>query len=212
MNSNELKHHGVKGQKWGVRRFQNADGSLKPAGRKRYNDDVNEKKAAYKDAKKAYNKSFRSANSYSERHFISQYVNKDKRAESDRRWNDAADKAKALDKAKKDYKQAKASADKAAVKKYEKKFNEAEKASNIADKKWNEVSEQYKALGKTRIERMLNAARNKSDAAKKYNKSYDEASKLSDLADQKWNDAKKEYVNTGRNRVEQLLNNVKYGS
>lgn len=32
----ELYHHGIKGQKWGVRRFQNADGSLKPAGAKRY--------------------------------------------------------------------------------------------------------------------------------------------------------------------------------
>ena len=28
-------HHGIKGQKWGVRRYQNKDGSLTPAGRKR---------------------------------------------------------------------------------------------------------------------------------------------------------------------------------
>lgn len=34
-----LEHHGVKGQKWGIRRFQNKDGSLTPAGRKRYGDD-----------------------------------------------------------------------------------------------------------------------------------------------------------------------------
>lgn len=31
-----LMHHGIKGQKWGVRRFQNEDGSLTPAGEKRY--------------------------------------------------------------------------------------------------------------------------------------------------------------------------------
>lgn len=31
----ELYHHGVKGQKWGVRRYQNKDGSLTPAGKKR---------------------------------------------------------------------------------------------------------------------------------------------------------------------------------
>lgn len=34
----DLRHHGIKGQKWGVRRFQNKDGSLTPAGRKRYGD------------------------------------------------------------------------------------------------------------------------------------------------------------------------------
>lgn len=32
----ELYHHGVKGQKWGVRRYQYADGTLTPDGKKRY--------------------------------------------------------------------------------------------------------------------------------------------------------------------------------
>lgn len=31
-----LAHHGIKGQKWYVRRFQNEDGSLTEAGKKRY--------------------------------------------------------------------------------------------------------------------------------------------------------------------------------
>lgn len=31
-----LAHHGIKGQKWGVRRYQNPDGSLTDEGRRRY--------------------------------------------------------------------------------------------------------------------------------------------------------------------------------
>ena len=35
-DSEYLAHHGIKGQKWGIRRFQNPDGSLTPAGKERY--------------------------------------------------------------------------------------------------------------------------------------------------------------------------------
>ena len=42
---NELYHHGIKGQKWGVRRFQNKDGSLTSAGKRRFKSVAsNEKK------------------------------------------------------------------------------------------------------------------------------------------------------------------------
>ena len=35
-HSEELMHHGIKGMRWGIRRYQNPDGSLTPAGLKRY--------------------------------------------------------------------------------------------------------------------------------------------------------------------------------
>ena len=44
----ELCHHGTKGMKWGVRRFQNKDGSLTPAGKKRYNKEMEKLKAEQK--------------------------------------------------------------------------------------------------------------------------------------------------------------------
>lgn len=36
MHTDYLEHHGILGQKWGVRRYQNPDGSLTSAGKKRY--------------------------------------------------------------------------------------------------------------------------------------------------------------------------------
>ncbi len=67
--NNELYHHGIKGQKWGVRRYQNKDGSLTPKGKKHYsNKEIKQDRDAIRkelashgasnltgDAKKAYN-------------------------------------------------------------------------------------------------------------------------------------------------------------
>lgn len=40
MENVELYHHGIKGQKWGVRRYQNSDGTLTDEGRKRYSSSI----------------------------------------------------------------------------------------------------------------------------------------------------------------------------
>ena len=36
LKTKELYHHGIKGQKWGIRRYQNEDGTLTEAGKKKY--------------------------------------------------------------------------------------------------------------------------------------------------------------------------------
>ena len=49
---NYIAHHGIKGQKWGVRRYQNEDGSYKPGAEGRYYD-KSEERQAKREARKA---------------------------------------------------------------------------------------------------------------------------------------------------------------
>lgn len=81
MYNEELYHYGVKGMRWGHRKkYYNSDGSLSQLGQARQN---------YKNAKKAYNKSFTG------------------RKKTDDAWNDVANKAEASRNARVEYKKAK---------------------------------------------------------------------------------------------------------
>lgn len=68
-STDELYHHGIKGQKWGVRRYQNPDGTLTTEGKARYlNSDGTlnakgrkEEKKLYADVKKNWHKVYNAA-------------------------------------------------------------------------------------------------------------------------------------------------------
>ena len=62
MSNGTLCHHGIKGMKWGIRRYQNKDGSLTPAGKKRayrMASDLNEKLVKSFKALDEYGKSIK---------------------------------------------------------------------------------------------------------------------------------------------------------
>lgn len=86
-----LQHHGVKGQKWGVRRYQNPDGSVTAAGKKRYNSDTNnyDTNRDILDSSYEFNLSFGNTKKYKEiEKRIDDALNKNNADEVDEAWKE----------------------------------------------------------------------------------------------------------------------------
>ena len=64
IRESDLAHHGIKGQKWGERRFQNDDGTLTAAGKERYGSNGEKKlsRAEKKSIRQEYRKAQRERN------------------------------------------------------------------------------------------------------------------------------------------------------
>lgn len=89
MSNYELCHYGVKGMRWGVRRFQRKDGSLTPAGKKRYYDtpELNRQKADVKYTKRERNIAY---NDWNNSHTQRQYnANRKRFLAADAQYNHA---------------------------------------------------------------------------------------------------------------------------
>ena len=64
ISEEELRHHGIKGQKWGVRRYQNEDGSLTAKGKQRYGSKENFEREYPQESKKKLKKAKQEVDTY----------------------------------------------------------------------------------------------------------------------------------------------------
>ena len=190
----ELYHHGIKGQKWGVRRWQNADGTYNEAGKKRYFDSNKHDRAANRIQKEI--NSFKGhEKEYSEAIRGLKYTRDQERAKA----NAQREKNNGI---------------KNAVKKYNKLADKADTLQDVADKAYEESTAAYNALGKNKLSRIVEAYKGTigkgSEAYKKYSKAYDKAVETQEVADEAYKKAKAAYTETGKTFAGRVLNNIRY--
>lgn len=97
--TNELYHHGILGQKWGIRRYQNSDGTLTTAGKARYGSTIQkmEKDAIASEYKRSRKNGggfvFKSARMSTGENYNKANLNFDKVVSSDKKYKELSKKA-----------------------------------------------------------------------------------------------------------------------
>ena len=137
MIENELIHYGVKGMRWGVRRYQNKDGTLTPAGKKREMKVSTTKKAVAR-----YNKKYEKVERLSDA--------------SDKKWEEVQELYRSLGRNRIQRMINASRKQTAASKKYNKAYDEWNMLAEKADAAWEEASKAYRDTGKNFISRVVN--------------------------------------------------------
>lgn len=193
---NELYHYGTKGQKWGLRRYQNEDGSLTEEGRIHYGygEARAKARAKYDLAKQNY----KIAKKESRKAPLIGFTSKQREriAEANKNYFTAQ---KNVYTAKKQYKEDLKNISKDAVQKNREKLEEAnkkyyDKADKLYEKAWDlPVSS---LTGKV-----------KKEYREEYNKLINEAQELENKGDSL---VEPYYIETGRNSIERLINHIRF--
>ena len=139
MTDLELRHYGVKGIKWGVRKTTQTDGSLSRIDKKK------KRKAEIKKAVLDYNKKYDSASKASDA--------------ADQKWSNVRSMYKKTGKTPIGRVINNAKNKSEAVKKYSKAFDEWNVMQETADENWRVANEAYIKTGKNRISRIINNIR-----------------------------------------------------
>ena len=215
LRPDELQHHGVLGMKWGVRRYQNKDGSYTSLGQKHRSADekIADAKSKYKAEKKAANAGYKKATKEwqqankgrSSKDFMNDYSDADKKFDElgDKYLNDAAN-------AKKKYKNSVRKIRNDAVSEYSKAYDKWSSGQDKNDEYRKEVDSLYEKCGKNKLERIVNVAKGKSPEAKKYLAASEDYIKKQDVLDEDWHKVEALYKETGSNFVDRVVNNARY--
>lgn len=196
---NYLAHHGIKGQKWGIRRYQNEDGTLTPEGQKRY-DRYNEVIAGLNTVNSGLKRQYMAKNHkngpYGRKILRSISVNeRDIKTLEERRDKLLINKKKIASE-------------------YSKEYDKATALDDEADVMFKKVYKQYKALGSNFIARMISVSKaqkgNGTKEANEYLKAFDEANKKGDLAYEHWQKAEELYKKLGKTKIGRVIAAAKY--